>query len=98
MDAGKAKVEGAFSKKAFTGGDQGFFPLKLDSVENVNHNTKKFRFALPDEDHVSGLNVASALLTKFKGPNMEKPAIRPYTPVNDEGKQFWQVLGTWLTI
>jgi cytochrome-b5 reductase len=71
--------------KAFTGGDQGFISLKLDSVENINHNTKKFRFNLPEGDQVSGLTVASALLTKYKGPEMEKPAIRPYTPVNDEG-------------
>jgi cytochrome-b5 reductase len=75
-------------KSAFTGGDQGWFRLKLESIENVNHNTKKFRFALPEEDQVSGLQVASALLTKYKGPEMEKPAIRPYTPVNDEGRRF----------
>jgi cytochrome-b5 reductase len=91
-------VEGAFGKKAFTGGDQGFVGLKLESVENVNHNTKKFRFALPEEDHVSGLNVASAILTKYKGPEMEKPAIRPYTPVNDEGRPFLGPMGEfcWL--
>jgi len=73
--------------KAFTGGDQGFISLKLDSVENINHNTKKFRFNLPEGDQVSGLAVASALITKYKGPDMEKPAIRPYTPVNDEGTE-----------
>ena len=72
--------------KAFTGGDQGFISLKLDSVENINHNTKKFRFALPEGDQVSGLVIASAILTKYKGPEMEKPVIRPYTPVSDEGK------------
>jgi cytochrome-b5 reductase len=82
---GKAKAEGAVSKSAFTGGDQGFISLKLESVENINHNTKKFRFALPEEDQVSGLQVASALLTKYKGPQDEKPAIRPYTPTSDEG-------------
>jgi cytochrome-b5 reductase len=78
----------AASKSAFTGGDQGFISLKLESVENINHNTKKFRFALPEEDQVSGLKVASALLTMYKGPEMEKPAIRPYTPVNDEGTKL----------
>jgi hypothetical protein len=35
---------------------------------------------------VSGLHIASALLTKYKGPEIEKPVIRPYTPVSDEGK------------
>lgn len=48
------------SKKAFTGGDQGFISLKLDNVETVNHNTKKFRFALPESDMESGLSVACA--------------------------------------
>jgi cytochrome-b5 reductase len=74
--------------------DQGFISLALDSVENINHNTKKFRFKFDDPESVSGLNVASALLTKYKGPEMEKPAIRPYTPTSDEGKilridRFW---------
>ncbi|KAI9719453.1 MAG: NADH-cytochrome b5 reductase [Candelaria pacifica] len=69
---------------AFKGGDQGWISLKLDSVEQVSHNTKRFRFALPDKEDVSGLQIASALLTKYKGPEMEKPVIRPYTPVSDE--------------
>ena len=42
----------------FVGGDQGWLDLKLESVEQINHNTKKFRFALPTEDSVSGLHVA----------------------------------------
>jgi cytochrome-b5 reductase len=83
-EAVKAVVEPS-GNKAFTGGEQGWIDLKLESVENINHNTKKFRFALPKEDDVSGLEVASALLTKYKGPEMEKPVIRPYTPVSDEG-------------
>lgn len=57
----------------------------LDQVETINHNTKKFRFKFPEEESVSGLNVASALITKYKGPQTEKPVIRPYTPVSDEG-------------
>ena len=74
--------------KCFTGGDQGFVSLALESVSNINSNTKQFRFKLPESDQVSGLAVASALITKYKGPDMEKPAIRPYTPVSDEGKQM----------
>lgn len=42
----------------FLGGDQGWLDLKLESVEILSHNTKKFRFALPTEDAVSGLRVA----------------------------------------
>lgn len=73
--------------KAFTGGDQGFLSLKLESVEQVSHNTKRMRFSLPDSNDVSGMQVASALITKYKGPEMEKPVIRPYTPVSDEGER-----------
>ena len=71
-------------QKAFSGGNQGFVPLRLDSVEEINHNTKKFRFALPDSDAVSGLSIASALLTRYKPPGSEKPVIRPYTTTSDE--------------
>ena len=45
----------------FTGGSQGWVDLKLDKVEQVNHNTKRFRFELPDKDSVSGLHVACML-------------------------------------
>lgn len=69
----------------FKGGDQGFVDLKLASIENVNHNTKRFRFEFPEgESNVSGLHIASALLTKYQSPDMEKPVMRPYTPVSDE--------------
>lgn len=75
---------GVEPKKAFTGGDQGFLSLKLSDVEIVNHNVKRLRFELPEADQVSGLHVASALLTKYKGPNDEKATLRPYTPISDE--------------
>ena len=72
---------------SFTGGEQGFIDLKLESVEELSHNTKKYRFALPNKDEVSGLQVASALITKYKGPEMDKPVIRPYTPISDEDEK-----------
>ncbi|KAH6609262.1 nadh-cytochrome b5 reductase 2 [Trichoderma cornu-damae] len=81
----KAKeAAGVTPKVAFTGGDQGFLSLKLAEVEQVNHNTKKLRFELPDKDQVSGLYITSAVLTKFKGANAEKATLRPYTPISDE--------------
>lgn len=85
-DAAAAKVKRAAvpAKPAFTGGDQGFISLKLADVENVNHNTKRLRFELPESDQVSGLAVASAILTKYKGPQDEKATLRPYTPISDE--------------
>ena len=51
----------------------------------MNHNTKRFRFELPESDQVSGLTIASAILTKYKGPEQEKAVLRPYTPISDEG-------------
>jgi cytochrome-b5 reductase len=57
----------------------------LEKAEELSHNTKRFRFKFDDKDAVSGLTIASALVTKYKGPEDEKPTIRPYTPVSDEG-------------
>ncbi|KAI1827193.1 oxidoreductase NAD-binding domain-containing protein [Xylaria intraflava] len=84
-----AKVESkaaAVAKPTFTGGEQGFVSLQLKEVEVINHNTKRFVFRLPEDDMVSGLHIASALLTKFV-PEGEKPVLRPYTPVSDEGSK-----------
>ncbi|TGZ83527.1 ferredoxin reductase-like protein [Ascodesmis nigricans] len=61
--------------------------LKLDSVTLESPNTKRLRFALPSEDHISGLTVASCLLTKYQGPQQQKPVIRPYTPISDEDQR-----------
>lgn len=33
--------------------------LTLFSTEEVNHNTKRLRFALPDQDAISGLSLTS---------------------------------------
>lgn len=41
-------------KKTF-GGGPAFFSLPLESAEMVNHNTKRLRFKLPEENAVSGL-------------------------------------------
>ncbi|KAF3041743.1 NADH-cytochrome b5 reductase [Didymella heteroderae] len=79
----KIPVSTGEAKKAFTGGDQGFLSLVLEKSEIVNHNTKKLTFKLPEEDQESGLPVASAVITKYKGPEMKKPVIRPYTPISD---------------
>ncbi|KAF2454713.1 NADH-cytochrome b5 reductase [Lineolata rhizophorae] len=84
---GKTTQPAAASKPAepaLKGGDQGFVSFKLENVEQLSHNVKRFRFALPEPDMVSGLHVASAVITKYQGPEMEKPVIRPYTPVSDE--------------
>lgn len=71
-------------KPTFTGD---WVSLKLEKSESVNHNTKKLTFLLPDEEHVTGLPVTSALLTRYKGPGKEKFVIRPYTPISDEDER-----------
>ena len=30
----------------------------------------------------------AALITKFKSPDMDKPVIRPYTPISGEGEAY----------
>ena len=50
------------SNSTFTGGEQGWVSLKLESVEKLSHNTSKFRFALPNPGDVSGLHIACMYL------------------------------------
>ncbi|KAK2736855.1 NADH-cytochrome b5 reductase [Myotisia sp. PD_48] len=72
--------------KTLVGGDQGWVDLRLAGIEPISHNVKKFRFEFPDPESVSGLHIASAILTKYKGATDQKPTIRPYTPVSDENQ------------
>jgi len=57
-EAKKAVSENGPVPKTFTGGEQGFIDLKLAEVIPYNHNTKRFKFELPEKDQVSGLTVA----------------------------------------
>ncbi|GJC88400.1 NADH-cytochrome b5 reductase 2 [Colletotrichum liriopes] len=84
--SGSSSAPAAAQKAEAKVKEAGFVSLKLEDVEIVNHNTKKFRFKLPEDDMVSGLEVASAVLTKYKGPEDEKATLRPYTPTSDEGE------------
>ncbi|XP_052509671.1 NADH-cytochrome b5 reductase 1 [Budorcas taxicolor] len=61
------------------------YRLRLLDKTTVNHNTKRFRFALPTAHHVLGLPVGKHvyLSARIDG----SLAIRPYTPVtSDEGQ------------
>ncbi|KNC99969.1 uncharacterized protein SPPG_05344 [Spizellomyces punctatus DAOM BR117] len=64
-----------------------FLPFVLKEVVDVNHNTKRFRFALPEGTTELGLPTASCVVTKYVNGVKEngKPnvVIRPYTPVED---------------
>jgi cytochrome-b5 reductase len=73
-------------------GDGQWVDLKLTESVDISPNTKRLRFELPSEDHVSGLKVASCLLTKYKGPDDKKPTIRPYTPTTDEDERGYMDL------
>ncbi|KAK5992735.1 NADH-cytochrome b5 reductase 2 [Cladobotryum mycophilum] len=83
----ESKEAKAPAKPAFVGGEQGWLSLKVAEVEEINHNTKRVRFELPEKDQVSGLHIASAILTKFKGSGDAKATLRPYTPTNDEDER-----------
>ena len=58
-----------------------FRPLKLVSVSSESHDTKRFRFAYPESDMVSGGEVASCIVLKYINPASGKAVVRPYTPV-----------------
>ncbi|KAL0490133.1 cytochrome-b5 reductase [Acrasis kona] len=56
-----------------------FVPLELASADKISHDTKKYVFKFEDKDQVSGLHVASCVLTMA---NIDgKNVVRPYTPV-----------------
>ncbi|OMJ10405.1 NADH-cytochrome b5 reductase-like protein [Smittium culicis] len=61
-----------------------FIPFQLIKAEKINHNTKLYRFKI-DDDSVSGMVVASSLVTKvpdYNGAGID--LIRPYTPTSLE--------------
>ncbi|ODV89297.1 hypothetical protein CANCADRAFT_14593, partial [Tortispora caseinolytica NRRL Y-17796] len=70
----------AETSKAALQGD--WIDLKLVKTWDESKNTKRFRFELPEKDQVSGLVIASAVLTKFVTSNGNN-VIRPYTPVTE---------------
>ncbi|KAH6991195.1 oxidoreductase NAD-binding domain-containing protein [Ilyonectria sp. MPI-CAGE-AT-0026] len=78
---GTASAESNSPLKVFKGGPA-FVSLPLESSEAVNHNTKRLRFKLPQEDAVSGLTLTSALLTVSWPKGSWVPVPRPYTPVS----------------
>jgi len=50
------RLDDGSPRRTFTG-QIGFQSLTLESVEQVNHNVKRLRFALPQKDAVSGLTL-----------------------------------------
>ncbi|OQD69798.1 hypothetical protein PENPOL_c002G04775 [Penicillium polonicum] len=65
------------------GGRMGFHTMRLESSIQVNDNTKRLRFQLPDPASNAGLSLTSFILTFHKPRDAWFPVIRPYTPIND---------------
>lgn len=51
----KADADSGAPKNIFGRAGPSFTRLTLESSEEVNHNTKRLRFALPSEDAITGL-------------------------------------------
>jgi cytochrome-b5 reductase len=60
----------------------GFTTLKLESNEQINHNVKRLRFALPTPTATTSLPAISSLLTRHTPPGSLIPVFRPYTPIS----------------
>lgn len=61
------------------------YPLKLTSKEEVSHDTRRFRFALPSDKHILGLPVGQHIYVSAKIDG--KMVVRPYTPVSSDDDQ-----------
>ncbi|XP_012581193.1 PREDICTED: NADH-cytochrome b5 reductase 2 isoform X2 [Condylura cristata] len=62
------------------------YPLPLIEKEQINHNTRRFRFGLPSPDHVLGLPVGNYV--RLLATIDDALVVRAYTPVssdNDRG-------------
>ncbi|KAL5007086.1 hypothetical protein ScPMuIL_015892 [Solemya velum] len=67
------------------------YPLKLIDKEEISHDTRKFRFALPSPEHILGLPVGQHiyLTARIDG----QLVIRPYTPVSsDDDKGYMDLV------
>ncbi|EPY27609.1 cytochrome-b5 reductase [Strigomonas culicis] len=60
---------------------QEFRTFPLINVYDESHNTKVFRFALPEADMPLNLEVASCISLRYVGTD-GKDVVRPYTPLN----------------
>ncbi|KAE9549973.1 hypothetical protein FO519_006815 [Halicephalobus sp. NKZ332] len=57
-------------------------PLKLIEKIEVSPDTRRFRFALPDEHHILGLPIGQHIYLSAKID--EKLVVRPYTPISSD--------------
>jgi len=67
--------------------------FKLCHAEEVTHDTKKFRFKLPSNEHRLGLPVASCVVTRAPIGENGAFVVRPYTPVtSDDEKGYFDLV------
>jgi cytochrome-b5 reductase len=67
------------------------YPFELVSKEEISHDTRRFRFALPSAEHVLGLPIGQHiyLSTKING----ELVVRPYTPTtSDDTKGYFDLI------
>jgi len=57
-------------------------PLKLIQKEIINHDTRRFRFALPSEEHILGLPIGNHL--SLIATINDELVVRSYTPVSSD--------------
>jgi Oxidoreductase FAD-binding domain len=70
-----------------------FRSFKLAHVEEVSHDTKMFRVALPTEEHEMGMTTASCLM--LQGADAE--TVRPYTPTTLNSQVYTLLLAETLS-
>lgn len=61
------------------------YALRLIEKIHVSHDTRRFRFALPSENHVLGLPIGQHLYLSAKIDG--KLVVRPYTPISSDDDQ-----------
>ncbi|TIB68112.1 hypothetical protein E3P77_01283 [Wallemia ichthyophaga] len=61
----------------------GFQPHRLIRTQQVNHDVKRFTFALSSPDSYCGLNVNAITMMRWHKPGMKNPIMRPYTPTSE---------------
>lgn len=62
---------------------EGFHKLPLIMKQDVNHNTRFFRFGFEDKKQQLGLPIGQHLVFRAVTQEGEPPVSRPYTPVSD---------------
>ncbi|KAH8618607.1 Oxidoreductase FAD binding domain [Trypanosoma vivax] len=83
-------VNCAATKSPFSQSEFRQFTL-IDSY-NESHNTKVFRFALPEADMPLNLDVSSVLTVRYTDEN-GKDVLRPYTPINNSDQRgYFEIL------